>query len=292
MSVPAITTPDDAGAVGPPEPERRRRLALSPSRAIDFKQCPLKYRLRAIDKIPEPPSRMAVRGTMVHAVLEALFGLPAGERDLEHAATLIEPAWARLLEERPEIADLVSGADLETFLGEVREFVGVYFGLEDPTGFEPESLEALIETESPDGVPLRGFVDRIDRTPSGEVRIVDYKTGRAPTPAYETRALFQLKFYALVLLRTLGAAPAQLRLMYLADAQILTYEPDADELLRFERIVTALWEAITTAVETKNFPPSRSWMCEYCQYKALCPEFGGTPPPFPEQLPVLDPTEP
>ncbi|GAB4586630.1 RecB family exonuclease [Nocardia sp. IFM 10818] len=292
MSVPAITTPDDAGDVGPAAPEKARRLALSPSRAIDFKQCPLKYRLRAIDRIPEPPSRMAVRGTLVHAVLEALFGLPAGERDLEHAAELIEPSWARLLEQRPEAGELVTGEDLAAFLGEVRELVGVYFGLEDPRAVEPESLEALIETESPDGVPLRGFVDRIDRSATGEVRIVDYKTGRAPTPAYETRALFQLKFYALVLLRTLGKAPDQLRLMYLADAQVLTYEPDADELLRFERIVTALWEAIRTAVTTKDFPPSRSWLCDYCEFKPLCPEFGGTPPPFPEQLPEFDPELP
>ena len=47
-----------------------RRPALSPSRAADFKQCPLLYRFRAIDRLPEVPGRAQVRGTLVHAVLE------------------------------------------------------------------------------------------------------------------------------------------------------------------------------------------------------------------------------
>lgn len=34
--------------------------ALSPSRAADFKTCALKYRLRMIDRLPEPPDRKSV----------------------------------------------------------------------------------------------------------------------------------------------------------------------------------------------------------------------------------------
>ncbi|MFI6865443.1 RecB family exonuclease [Nocardia sp. NPDC050406] len=284
MSVPASTAPDSAGGIpAPVEPFVGRRLALSPSRAVDFKQCPLKYRLRAIDRIPEPPSRTAVRGTLVHAVLEALFGLPATERLPQRAATLIEPAWARLLEERPEVAALVADGSLPRFLEEVRALVGVYFTLEDPTAVDPESVEFFVEGELPDGSPVRGIVDRIDRAPDDTLHIVDYKTGRSPAPAYEARALFQLKFYALMLLHTRGVVPAQLKLIYLADAEVLTYEPDGEELRRFERIVSALWTAIEAATRTGDFPPTRSWLCQYCDYKALCPEFGGTTPPYPRE---------
>ena len=45
--------------------------SLSPSRAADFKQCPLKYRFRSIDRLEEAPTPAAVRGTLVHAVLDA-----------------------------------------------------------------------------------------------------------------------------------------------------------------------------------------------------------------------------
>ncbi|MFC9895666.1 RecB family exonuclease [Nocardia sp. NPDC127579] len=281
MSGSACKPPGDLTPEAGPEPgPGRRRPALSPSRAIDFKQCPLKYRLRAIDRIPETPSLGAVRGTVVHAVLEDLYGLPAPERGPERAALLIEPAWARIQAERPEVGELVTEG-LEPFLAEVRALIEGYYQLEDPTRFEPESREAQVEVELGDGAVLRGFVDRIDVAPTGELRVVDYKTGRAPGPTHETKALFQLKFYALMVLRTRGILPTQLRLIYLADRQILTYAPDATELLRFERTLSALWDAILDAGRTGDFPPNPSWLCDYCDYKPLCPAFGGTPPPYP-----------
>src|SRR5690606_11910433 len=116
-----------------------RRPALSPSRATDYKQCPLKYRLRAIDAIPEPPTRQAVRGTVVHAVLEDLYGLPQPERARARADTLVEPAWLRVLTDQPEIAAILADEDTEPFLAEVRALLVNYYRLEDPTRFSPES---------------------------------------------------------------------------------------------------------------------------------------------------------
>jgi putative RecB family exonuclease len=248
---------------------------------MDFKQCPLRYRLRTVDRIPEPPARPAVRGTVVHAVLESLYGLPRGDRVPDRAATLVAPAWQRLLAERPEVGALVSDGTLDEFLGEVHRLVQAYYRLEDPTAVDPESCESMLEVRLPDGSPLRGFVDRIDVASGGALHVVDYKTGRSPAPGAENRVLFQLKFYALMMLRIRGTAPAELRLIYLSDGQILTYRPDADELLRFERILSALWTAISTALRTGDFPPNRTWLCKYCDYQRLCPAFDGTPPPYP-----------
>ncbi|MFD8245813.1 RecB family exonuclease [Nocardia sp. NPDC059691] len=282
MCSPVSTPPaDDARTARPDPTATRARPALSPSRAMDFKQCPLKYRFRAIDRIPERPSVHAVRGTVVHAVLEDLYGLPAAERVPERAEALVPTAWARVHAQQPEVAELVAAGQLDAFLEEVRALVRRYYRLEDPTRFDPESREARVEVELGDGAPLRGFVDRIDLAPSGALRVVDYKTGRAPGPTQETKALFQLKFYALVVLRTRGLVPAQLRLIYLADEQILTYAPEEQELLRFERTLSALWAAILEAGRTGDFQPNTSWLCSYCDYKPLCPAFGGTPPPYP-----------
>ncbi|MFI2280572.1 RecB family exonuclease [Nocardia beijingensis] len=282
MCSPVSTPPaDDARASQPDATAPRARPALSPSRAMDFKQCPLKYRFRAIDRIPERPSVHAVRGTVVHAVLEDLYGLPAAERVPERAEALVPSAWARVHAQQPEVAELIAAGQLDAFLDEVRALVRRYYRLEDPTRFDPESREARVEVELADGAPLRGFVDRIDIAPGGALRVVDYKTGRVPGPTQETKALFQLKFYALVVLRTRGLVPAQLRLIYLADEQILTYAPEEQELLRFERTVSALWAAILEAGRTGDFQPNTSWLCSYCDYKPLCPAFGGTPPPYP-----------
>jgi putative RecB family exonuclease len=268
-----------------------RRPALSPSRAADFKTCPLLYRFRTIDRLPEKKSKAAVRGTLVHAVLEKLYDLPAAERTVAAAQTLLTPAWAELREE-PGIAELFDAAPeggeataekdgLEAWLASAGELVETYFRLEDPTHIQPHGREELVEVTLPDGLLLRGYVDRLDVAPTGALRVVDYKTGAVPREAFEAKALFQMKFYALVLWRTRGVVAAQLKLLYLKDGDALTYAPDEAELLRFERTLQAIWAAIERAVASGDFRPNKSRLCSWCDHQALCPAFGGTPPPFP-----------
>jgi putative RecB family exonuclease len=268
--------------------------SLSPSRAADFKTCPLLYRFRCIDRLPETPSRAATRGTMVHAVLESLFDLPSAERTLDSARQMLPSAWARVREEAPEVDTLFSedtdGSDFAGWMESAAELLGNYFRLEDPSRLEPESREQRVEIVI-DGLQLRGIVDRVDVSPAGDLRVVDYKTGASPREAFEAKALFQMKFYALVLWRTRGVVPRQLRLMYLADTDTLSYAPDAEELTRFERTLMAIWAAIQRAMQTGDFRPSPSRLCDWCDHKALCPAFGGTPPPFPQNPVLTDPRD-
>jgi putative RecB family exonuclease len=258
--------------------------SLSPSRAADFKSCPLLYRFRTIDRLPQAPSREATRGTVVHAVLERLFDLPAVERTLATARAMLPAVWQSVLDEAPEAAGLFAedadGVELADWLASAETLLGNYFQLEDPSRFEPQAREELVEVVI-DGLRLRGYVDRLDVTPSGDLRVVDYKTGATPREAFEAKALFQMKFYALVLWRTRGVVPRQLRLIYLADTDTLSYAPDVEELIRFERTLKAIWAAIERATQTGDFRPSPSRLCGWCDHQALCPEYGGTPPPFP-----------
>ncbi len=266
--------------------------SLSPSRAGDFMTCPLLFRLRSIDRLPSAPSSAATRGTLVHAVLERLFDLPAAERTPDAAAALLQPEWDRLVQAEPEVAGLFTDeAELATWLVSARALLDGYFSLEDPRRYEPAEREAYVEVVLAGGLRLRGIVDRLDVAPDGQVRVVDYKTGRSPNEAFEAKVLFQMKFYALVIWRTRGTIPALLQLMYLGDTQILRYVPDEADLLATERKLLALWEAIEKATQLKEFPPRPSKLCGWCDHQALCPEFGGTPPPWPEQAPALDEPE-
>jgi putative RecB family exonuclease len=260
------------------------RPALSPSRAADFKQCPLLYRFRAIDRLPEAPSAAQLRGTLVHAALEQLYGLPAVQRDPATASSLVESAWQRVMGAEPELVGELD-AELRTqLLAEARALLSGYYRLEDPTRFDPQCCEERVEVELADGTLLRGFIDRIDVAATGELRVVDYKTGKAPPEARalaEFKAMFQMKFYAVALLRSRGVRPTRLRIIYLADGQVLDYAPDHDELLRFEKTLMALWRAILSAGQTGDFRPSPSRLCEWCPHQQHCPTFGGTPPPYP-----------
>jgi putative RecB family exonuclease len=280
----SVAATEAATATGPAEVPAPRRPALSPSRASDFKVCPLLYRFRAIDRLPETPSSAQVRGIVVHAVLEELFGLPAAERVPEQAHRLVAPAWRRVCDERPELAELVRTQDeasVAEWLASAGELLDSYYGLEDPRLVTPEARELLVETELKSGVLLRGYIDRLDVAPTGELRVIDYKSGAAPREFNEAKALFQMKFYAVVLWRLRGVVPRQLRLMYLADRQSLTYTPDEAELARFERTLDAIWQAILRAGRTGDFRPNPSRLCDWCSHKQRCPAFGGTPPEYP-----------
>jgi putative RecB family exonuclease len=266
----------------PPEPPEPRRPALSPSRAADFMTCPLLYRFRVIDRLPEPPTTATARGTLVHAALEKLFDLPAADRTPEAARALVIPEWDRLAAAEPDMAALFPDeAERDSWLISATAILDAYFTLEDPRRLEPADREYYVETTLDSGLRLRGYIDRIDVAPSGEIRIVDYKTGRAPREAYEASALFQMKFYALVIWRLRGQVPRLLQLMYLAEGEVLRYAPDESDLLATERKVAALWQAIERAAETGDWRPRPSRLCDWCNHKALCPEFGGTPPPLP-----------
>lgn len=264
----------------PPTP----RPALSPSRATDFKQCSLLYRFRAIDRLPEATSAAQLRGSVVHAALEQLYGLPAGLRSPDTARSLVQRAWDQMVAAEPELAGELDPGQPTQLLEDARALVSGYYRLEDPTRFDPQCCEQRVEVELADGTLLRGYIDRIDVAATGELRVVDYKTGKAPPAARalaEFKAMFQMKFYAVALFRSRGVPPTRLRLIYLADGQLLDYSPDRDELLRFEKTLMAIWRAIQSAGETGDFRPNPSRLCDWCPHQQRCPAFGGTPPPYP-----------
>ena len=282
-----------------PYPGLPARIALSPSRASDYKQCPLLFRFRTIDRIPTRPSEAAVRGTLVHQVLEDLFDSPRSERNLELACKLLEPAWAKVLKQSPDSvyvvqpdAKFVPGAaatnvtaspvEVAAWAETAVTLLESYFEVEDPTRLEPEARELWLEVRSEGGTPLRGIVDRLDVAPDGRMRVVDYKSGKAPNPRFQDKALFQMRFYALMLLRTRGSLPARLQLVYLKSKSLLTSDPTESEIAKFETEVDQLWGEITRAAVERDFEPKTSRLCDWCDFRALCPAQGGELPDYPE----------
>ena len=74
--------------------------SLSPSKVSRFTECALAFKFNAIDRLPEPASPHALKGTLVHRALERLFWeLPRGRRCAEAARGALDAAWAELLED-------------------------------------------------------------------------------------------------------------------------------------------------------------------------------------------------
>jgi putative RecB family exonuclease len=256
--------------------------SLSPSRASDFMTCPLLYRFRVIDRLPEPPSPAAARGTLVHAVLERLFDEPAARRTPQTARALLEPQWERLVAAEPELEALFADdAERSAWLTEASLMLDRYFTLEDPTRLEPSHRELEVAATLESGLRLRGYIDRLDVAVTGEIRIVDYKTGAAPREEFVARALFQMKFYAVALWLTRQQVPKLLQLIYLGNGEIVRYAPDEADLRATVRKIDAIWLAIQRARASGDWRYRQSKLCDWCAHQSICPAFGGTPPPLP-----------
>lgn len=245
------------------------QLRLSPSRINDFTNCPQLYKYRAIDLLPEPPSIDAERGKLIHSVLEDIFELPASDRTFESAVDLLPASWSAQLEKTPELGALV--LDEKEWMDRAQALLTNYFSLEDPTTFESTYRELHLERNISDEVYLHGYVDRLDIAPTGEVRIVDYKTGKSPKPGWEEKALFQLRVYALLYWQNMGVLPRMLKLIYLGDVKTIESQPTEAQLASTEKKLNSIGSEILTAIETGHFPTRKSRLCDWCFFKAICP---------------------
>lgn len=251
--------------------------SLSPSKVASFTSCALAFRFSAIDHLPEPPSAPAMKGTLVHRALELLFVDPAPRRTPDRATECLARATEELraAEEWEDLA--LDEADARRFVTDAQAMVDRYFALEDPTTFDPIGLELKLELEL-DGLVVRGIIDRLDRTPDGELVVTDYKTGRTPREQQESARLVGVQIYALMCERLFGVRPAAVRLMYLGgEPQVITSTPTEQSTRAVGRRLAAVWDAIERACERDDFRPRRSPLCDWCGFQRFCPEFGGDP---------------
>jgi putative RecB family exonuclease len=256
--------------------------SLSPSKVSAFTECPLAFRLSVIDRLPEPPSGAAVKGTLVHAALEGLiWNHRPGQRTRRAADDELEWAW-RAMGSDPEFQGLaLSETEAEAFKADAKTLVHNYFDLEDPDGVDAVGVELGLEVQI-GPMRLRGIIDRLDRNAEGDLVVVDYKTGRAPSARYEHSRLGGVHIYALLCRELLGRAPTEVRLLYLRDPVAISAAPSAQTVRGQAGRTTAVWSAIERACSREDFRPRRSPLCRFCNFQAMCPEFGGQPPPGPQ----------
>lgn len=254
------------------EAPERILTTLSPSRAGDFKTCPQLFKFRAIDRLPEPTSVYQARGTTAHLALQRLFDHPAGERSPELLYDLFRAAWTELRSDE-EFEGLFPDTEAERQWGmDSMVLLANYFGIEDPTSFDPVDRE-LDMLEDLDGIVIRGILDRIDRDPDGRLVITDYKTGTAPPERYALPAFFALKIYALLIRRRLGETPKEVRLLYLNGPTEYRLAVDDRQLDAMDGQLRALWAAIERAMSTERFPTRPGRLCDWCSFQEICPAF-------------------
>lgn len=251
--------------------------SLSPSKVSAFKSCALAFRFSVIDRLPEPPSLAAVKGTLVHRALEQLYCASPPDRTLAAALSALGAAVEEARASDPEyLALALDDADAAAFEADAEHLVRRYFEMEDPTVVHPIGLELMLEAEL-GGVRLRGIIDRLDLDADGGLVVTDYKTGRVPTPRFEQGRFGGVHFYALLCESMLGRRPARVQLLYLSEAVAIVATPSEQSIRGLERRVSALWQAVERACAHDDFRPHPGALCDWCAFRSYCPAFGGDP---------------
>jgi putative RecB family exonuclease len=249
---------------------------LSPSKVSSFTECGLAFRFSAIDRLPEPPSAPASKGTLVHAALERLFVLPPAERTVAAALTCLDQAIEAFRSD-PDFTGLhLTAEDEAAFLDDAEALVRRYFDLEDPTTVHPIGLELRLEATI-GNLRLAGIIDRLELDADGRLVVTDYKSGKAPKANYERGRLGGVHFYSFLCEQLFGQRPARVQLLYLADPLAIVVEPNEQSTRGLERKVTAVWSAIERACDREDFRPRPGRLCDWCTFQAYCPAFGGDP---------------
>lgn len=251
--------------------------SLSPSKVSTFKDCALAFRFSAIDKLPEPPSVPAVKGTTVHRALELLFLDAPDLRTPERAQECLLIALQEMATNEEYLGLELDDAAAVDFAATAARMVERYFTLEDPRNIKPIGLELFL-TAQLGSLTVRGIIDRLELDADGELVVTDYKTGRAPSPAQEQSRLGGVHFYSLLCERVLGKRPARVQLVYLGDQpQVITTTPSEQSTRGLAKKLEAIWSAVERACNNDDFRPKTSALCNWCSFKAFCPAFGGDP---------------
>jgi putative RecB family exonuclease len=250
--------------------------SLSPSKVASFKDCALAFRFSAIDRLPEPPSPHAAKGTLVHRALELLmWEEPRGQRSVDAALTKLARARDEVLGD-PEYEDLDLGETVEEFVADAEQLVRNYFELEDPNTVHMVGTELRLSVEL-GSLTLRGIIDRLELDDDGELVVTDYKTGRAPAAAYEQSRLGGVHFYAFLCEQLLGRRPARVQLLHLREPIAISTVPSEQSIRGLRQRTMAIWEAVELACEREDFRPKPGRQCDFCPFHAYCPVFGGDP---------------
>lgn len=250
--------------------------SLSPSSISSFKECPLAFRFSYLDRLPEPPSAAASKGTLVHRALELLMCRPPHDRSVDAALADLDRARAELATD-PEFALLDLDDDgWAAFHADAETLVRRYFELEDPTAIHPIGLELKLQADL-GAVRVRGIIDRLELDGDGELVVTDYKTGRVPSEFFEAKSLGGVHIYALLCEQMLGRRPAKVQLLYLSKPEAIIATPTEQTCRGVERRTSALWTAIEGACEREDFRAKPSRLCDFCSFKPYCPAHGGDP---------------
>jgi DNA helicase-2/ATP-dependent DNA helicase PcrA len=240
-------------------------LHLSSTKIDTYNSCPLKYRLKYVDKVPERKTRATGEfGSIMHSILEEFHGLESANQTEQTLFDLLEKHWREDSFEYRQRG--------EEFRKQGEELLSDYFRFvkENPPNVIGRE-KSFAYTMDEINVKISGKIDRIDDN-GDSLGIVDYKTSRKKEKADKN---IQMALYTEALLNDavqgISGIPGEASLHFLrfGEDPLSSHEFSDEELEVYRDKISDVAEGIRSGLfETKK----GNFNCQYCDYKEfLCP---------------------
>jgi len=242
------------------DPAASFTTGLSASAIEIYEQCPLRFKLEREWNLPREVPAALHYGKAMHEVLRTFYDAQRYGREIGDEELLVQfrsaLGDARIADRYQYELYLRQGSEqLKQFLECARSVA------------PPEVIETERRFELEMGATkLAGRVDRIDRTGTDTVCVVDYKTGK-PKSQEDADESLQLSLYALAAKEAFGKRANRLVFFNLENnTAIFTTRTDAQLEEARLRVLKA-----AHCIEQGQFAPKQGYQCRLCPYRNLCP---------------------
>ena len=252
-----------------------------------FKNCPLQYRYKYIEKKYSQDTSIALElGSLCHYVLEQKGKMiVSGETvDYEKLNDILMNGVTETDEKTKEEllgvnqlkrkyfevwheADNASGASYDE---KIKLFDKVLHNEMEETDWKPTYFEKPFEFVWDNKVILKGFIDRID-TKDGQYRTVDYKTSKKVYEQSKLATSLQFGVYALAILNEFGVLPieSEYRFILIDDKQYALTKGWENRLIK---AMDKVFGDIEASEKKSVFVPKPSPLCHWCNFCQTNPE--------------------
>lgn len=252
------------------------RVTVSPTKLDAWQSCPRRYRLQYIERI-KVDGRWAhfTVANAVHGALRDWFDLEPAARTAEVIPGLIGKSWSK--------AGFRDDDQAATWFQIAASMVSEYLERHRPS--QPFSCERTLGALT-EHAAITGRIDRIDEAQgsdreSGELVIVDYKTGKQVPTDDDARVSRALAIYASTVRMSLRRPCFTVQLHHVPTGVVAQARHTPESLQRQLDRVDSLARDIAVAEESGDvdaFPPAPGPLCGWCDFREHCPEGRGVAP--------------
>ena len=249
----------------------------SHSRLGTYENCPFQYKLRYVDKIKPILGNTieSFMGSMVHDALEWLYKLARDSNIVSKEALInkYDELWIEKWKDDIRIVKKELTAD--NFKETGKNCLEMYYERYHP--FDQAitiGLEERMIIKLPEDKKMQGYLDRLDKIADGHFSVHDYKTSSRVPPQAKADQDRQLGLYALAVhqkypeIKKIDLVWHYVRF----DEEVRSSRTEQQLDIMVENTVNLIKD-VETATDLKNFPTKTSILCNWCEFKAQCPEY-------------------